>query len=104
MASDLRRKRVASVPRRFRRLVQGTYDIVIGNPPYVRPHRLSLERGFLQTYHEVAQGQVDLYIPFLYRAIRGWVKQGGAFLSSCPWVFWKLPTQGHCAVSCVNSS
>jgi hypothetical protein len=77
VASDLRRKRVASVPRRFRRLVQGTYDIVIGNPPYVRPHRLSLERGFIQTYHEVAQGQVDLYIPFLYRAIRGWVKPGG---------------------------
>jgi hypothetical protein len=77
VASDLRRKRVASVPRRFRQLVQGTYDIVIGNPPYVRPHRLSLERGFIQTYHEVAQGQVDLYIPFLYRAIRGWVKQGG---------------------------
>lgn len=77
VASDLRRKRVASVPRRFRRLVQGTYDIVIGNPPYVRPHRLSLERGFLQTYHEVAQGQVDLYIPFLYRAVRGWVKEGG---------------------------
>jgi hypothetical protein len=77
VASDLRRKRVASVPKRFRRLVQGTYDIVIGNPPYVRPHRLSLERGFIQTYHEVAQGQVDLYIPFLYRAIRGWVKQGG---------------------------
>ena len=77
VASDLRRKRVANVPRRFRRLVQGTYDIVIGNPPYVRPHRLSLERGFLQTYHEVAQGQVDLYIPFLYRAIRGWVKPGG---------------------------
>jgi hypothetical protein len=77
VASDLRRKRVASVPRRFRRLVQGTYDIVIGNPPYVRPHRLSLERGFLQTYHEVAQGQVDLYIPFLYRAVRGWVKHGG---------------------------
>lgn len=77
VATDLRRKRVATVPRRFRQLVQGTYDIVIGNPPYVRPHRLSLERGFIQTYHEVAQGQVDLYIPFLYRAVRGWVKEGG---------------------------
>lgn len=77
VATDLRRKRVASVPRRFRKLAQGTYDIVIGNPPYVRPHRLSLERGFLQTYHEVAQGQVDLYVPFLYRAVRGWVKPRG---------------------------
>jgi hypothetical protein len=77
VASDLRRKRVASVPRRFRQVVQGTYDIVIGNPPYVRSHRLSLDEDTLRTYEEVAQGQVDLYIPFLYRAIRGWVKEGG---------------------------
>lgn len=76
-ASDLRRKRVASVPRRFRQVVQGTYDIVIGNPPYVRPHRLSLDEATLRTYEEVAEGQVDLYIPFLYRAVRGWVKEGG---------------------------
>ncbi len=77
VASDLRRKRVASVPRRFRQLVQGTYDIVIGNPPYVRAHRLSLDESTLRTYEEVAQGQVDLYIPLLYRAVRGWVKEGG---------------------------
>lgn len=77
ISSSLRRKRVASVPRRFRMLLQGTYDIVIGNPPYVRPHRLSLDEETLRTYQEVAQGQVDLYIPFLYRAIRGWVKPGG---------------------------
>lgn len=77
VASNLRRKRVASVPRRFRQVVQGTYDIVIGNPPYVRPHRQSLDEATQRTYEEVAEGQVDLYIPFLYRAVRGWVKKGG---------------------------
>lgn len=77
VASDQRRKRVASVPRRFRQVVQGTYDIVIGNPPYVRPHRFSMDEGTLRTYEEVAQGQVDLYIPFLYRAVRAWVREGG---------------------------
>jgi hypothetical protein len=77
VTSDLRRKRVASVPRRFRQVVQGTYDIVIGNPPYVRPHRFSMDEGTLRTYEEVAQGQVDLYIPFLYRAVRAWVREGG---------------------------
>jgi N-6 DNA Methylase len=77
VTSELRRKRVASVPRRFRQVVQGTYDIVIGNPPYVRPHRFSMDEGTLRTYEEVAQGQVDLYIPFLYRAVRGWVREGG---------------------------
>jgi hypothetical protein len=77
VASELRRKRVASVPRRFRQIVQGTYDIVIGNPPYVRPHRLAHDEATLRAYDEVSQGQVDLYILFLYRAVRGWVKEGG---------------------------
>lgn len=77
LAGNLRRKRVANVSRRFRQVVQGTYDIVIGNPPYVRPHRLSWDEETLRSYEEVAEGQVDLYIPFLYRAIRGWVKPGG---------------------------
>jgi hypothetical protein len=77
VASDLRRKRVASVPRRFRQMVLGQYDIVIGNPPYVRPHRITLHGGALAAYEEVAHGQVDLYVHFLYRAVRGWVKDGG---------------------------
>jgi hypothetical protein len=77
LMSELRRKRVASVPRGFRHVVQGSYDIVIGNPPYVRPHRLSLDVDTVRTYEEVVHGQVDLYIPFLYRALRGWVKKGG---------------------------
>ncbi|MFL6334552.1 MAG: class I SAM-dependent DNA methyltransferase [Pyrinomonadaceae bacterium] len=75
--SELRRKRVASVPRRFRQILEGNFDIVIGNPPYVRPHRLAHEESTLRAYDEVAQGQVDLYILFLYRAVRGWVKEGG---------------------------
>ncbi|HVT61208.1 MAG TPA: N-6 DNA methylase [Thermoanaerobaculia bacterium] len=77
VVSDQRRKRVASVSRRFRQVVQGTYDIVIGNPPFVRPHRLTLDDATWRAYEEVARGQFDLYIPFLYRAVRGWVKEGG---------------------------
>jgi N-6 DNA Methylase len=77
MASDMRRKRVVSVSRRFKQIVMGQYDIVIGNPPYVRPHRLTLHGGALAAYEEVAHGQVDLYVHFLYRAVRGWVKGGG---------------------------
>jgi hypothetical protein len=58
-------------------MVLDKYDIVIGNPLYVRPHRASVDTGTLQAYDEVAHGQVDLYVHFLYRAVRGWVKQGG---------------------------
>jgi hypothetical protein len=77
MASEMRRKRVAGVARRFKQIALGKYDIVIGNPPYVRPHRLTLHSGALAAYEEVAHGQVDLYVHFLYRAVRGWVKDGG---------------------------
>ncbi|MBW4038938.1 MAG: SAM-dependent DNA methyltransferase [Acidobacteria bacterium] len=77
VSTEQRRKRVARVSRRFRQVVQGTYDIVIGNPPYVRPHRSTLDAQTLEAYDEVAHGQFDLYIPFLYRAMRGWVKPNG---------------------------
>lgn len=77
VTSELRRKRVANIPRRFRKTVQDKYDIVIGNPPYVRPHRMSFDEATLRTYGEISQGQIDLYILFLYRALRGWVKEGG---------------------------
>jgi SAM-dependent methyltransferase len=77
VATELRRKRVASVPRKFRHMVLDKYDIVIGNPPYVRPHRASVDAGTMRAYEEVAHGQVDLYVHFLYRAVRGWVKDGG---------------------------
>jgi tRNA1(Val) A37 N6-methylase TrmN6 len=58
-------------------MVLGQYDIVIGNPPYVRSHRLSVDEGMMRAYEEVARGQVDLYVHFLYRAIRGWVRTAG---------------------------
>jgi len=77
ITTERRRRRMADVPRRFRQIVQGQYDIVIGNPPYVRPHRASVDQTTMGAYGEVAHGQVDLYIPFLYRALRGWVRKGG---------------------------
>lgn len=72
-----RRKRVAAVPRRFRQISQGQYDIVIGNPPYVRTHRQIMDEETRKAYEAVAHGQTDLYIPFFYRALRSWAKDDG---------------------------
>ena len=72
-----RRKRVAAVPRRFRQISQGEYDIVIGNPPYVRSHRQFMDDETWKAYEAVVHGQADLYIPFFYRALKSWVKQNG---------------------------
>lgn len=76
-ATASRRKRVASVPRRFRQISQGQYDIVIGNPPYVRAHRQLADSAVAAAYEPVHHGQMDLYIPFIYRSLKNWLKPGG---------------------------
>lgn len=72
-----RRKRNSRVSRRFRQICEDKYDIVIGNPPYVRSHRLSMEKQTQAAYSEVMEGPADLYIPFLYRSIVSWLKPAG---------------------------
>lgn len=42
------------------------YDFVVGNPPYVRTHEQELiKRRILKDYADVAEGQFDLFIPFV---------------------------------------
>jgi len=71
-----RRKTETRFPPRFRRINAAQYDIVAGNPPYVRAHRRGKQR-LATEYDEVAEGQYDLYLLFVYRALRSWVKPGG---------------------------
>jgi hypothetical protein len=77
ISSVERRKRFAVVSRKFRQISQGNYDIVVGNPPYVRSHRLVMDAETSEAYSEVVRGPGDLYIPFFYRTLAGWLKQGG---------------------------
>jgi type I restriction-modification system DNA methylase subunit len=64
-------------PVKFRVINRASYDLVVGNPPYVRAHRRSVPADLVSQYEEVAEGQLDLYIYFIYRAMRAWVKPGG---------------------------
>jgi type I restriction-modification system DNA methylase subunit len=42
------------------------YDFVVGNPPYVRTHEQELTKNRILTdYSDVAEGQFDLFIPFV---------------------------------------
>ena len=75
-----RRKRTSRVSRRFRQICKDKYDIVIGYPPYVRSHRLSMEKPTQAAHSEVMEGPTDLYIPFLYRSMVGWLKPARAAL------------------------
>lgn len=68
---------VAGISQRFKMIATGQYDAVVGNPPYVRSHRSSMPEHVETDYSEVMVGQADLYIAFLFRAMRYWVKPGG---------------------------
>lgn len=58
----------------------GTYDYVVGNPPYVRAERIpEADRKALQdAYAQVTERNFDLAAYFVYRA-RDWLAEGGTF-------------------------
>ena len=63
---------------KFRELATNNdYDIVVGNPPYVRIHRLNMDTRIRGQYREIAHKQTDLSAFFVYRALRWWLKDGG---------------------------
>ena len=56
----------------------GGFDVIVGNPPYVRAERIDREQlsYFKRTYS--VEGQTDLYLLFIERAL-GLLKKGGYF-------------------------
>jgi hypothetical protein len=66
----------------------GGFDVIVGNPPYVRPHRLSPDfKAFLWDHYPTFVGKSDLYCCFIQRAI-DLAKPGGliAFVVSDGWL------------------
>ncbi len=69
-------------PNAFTEIDQPLYDVVIGNPPYIRPERSSYEMDVLtRHYFEQAVGagggisaNSDHYALFLYKALDGWCR------------------------------
>ncbi|MBM4466526.1 MAG: hypothetical protein FJ014_13390 [Chloroflexi bacterium] len=53
------------------------FDVVIGNPPYVRQERISRQKSFLKTaFNEVYHGIADLYVYFLSQGIKNLASGG----------------------------
>jgi hypothetical protein len=63
---------------RFRRVMEaGGFDAIVGNPPYVRPHRLSaVEKEYFWEYYQTFTHKADLYCCFIERATQLLKPQG----------------------------
>jgi len=48
---------------------RGGFDVVIGNPPYVRQEELGELKGYFQKHYEVYHGIADLYAYFVERGV-----------------------------------
>lgn len=49
---------------------QGGFDIIVGNPPYVRQERFSSSKPYLEKHYSVFNGGADLYTYFFEQGIR----------------------------------
>lgn len=54
------------------------FDVVVGNPPYVRQERLGEDKPYLERAYRVYHGVADLYVYFFERA-HELLKSGGSF-------------------------
>jgi type I restriction-modification system DNA methylase subunit len=63
------------------------FDVVIGNPPYVRQEQLSIDKSFFQEHYEVYHGVADLFVYFFAQGLRLLRKDGRlAYISSNAWL------------------
>lgn len=56
----------------------GGFDVIIGNPPYVRQEELTDIKPYLEANYEVYQGTADLFVYFFERELK-MLKEGGYF-------------------------
>jgi len=59
------------------------FDVVIGNPPYIRQEELSNIKSYLQTNYETFSGTADMYVYFVERGMNV-LRNNGAFIYILP--------------------
>ena len=71
----------------------GLFDIVLGNPPYVRQERFKDIKEALKKRYEVYHGVADLFVYFFERGLRQ-LKDGGRMGYICSSTFFKTNSGG----------
>ncbi len=66
---------------------QGGFDVVVGNPPYIRQELLTPYKPWLEAHYEVFHGMADLYVYFYELGVR-MLKPGGllSFVVTNKWM------------------
>ena len=66
---------------------QGGFDVVVGNPPYIRQELLSPFKPWLEAHYEAFHGMADLYVYFYELGVR-LLKPGGllSFIVTNKWM------------------
>ncbi|MBF2052237.1 MAG: Eco57I restriction-modification methylase domain-containing protein [Candidatus Sericytochromatia bacterium] len=59
-------------------MAEGGFDVVVGNPPYVRQELFSAAKPYLEAHYAVYHGMADLYVYFFERGLT-LLKPGGQF-------------------------
>lgn len=59
------------------------FDVVIGNPPYIRQEELGEMKPYLKTHYATAAGTADLYVYFVERGMSV-LREGGQFCYILP--------------------
>src|ERR1035437_5998684 len=74
----------AAFPRVF---AQGGFDVVVGNPPYIRQELLTPFKPWLEAHYEAFHGMADLYVYFYELGVR-LLKPGGllSFIVTNKWM------------------
>jgi type I restriction-modification system DNA methylase subunit len=63
------------------------FDVIIGNPPYVRQEQLGPDKPYFREHYEVYHGVADLFVYFFAQGLR-LLREGGrlAYISSNAWL------------------
>ncbi|CAM3861962.1 Eco57I restriction-modification methylase domain-containing protein [Litorimonas haliclonae] len=77
----------------FPQVEDGLFDIVLGNPPYVRQERFKDIKEALKKRYEVYHGVADLFVYFFERGMRQ-LKEGGRLGYICSSTFFKTNSGG----------